>query len=97
MKTVWAVTHGEYSDYMVLCLFETKELAEQYREALWAADDRRIIEDDNLSFRVFGGRGEETWGGLNIEPYQLWDVVPVVDIPAWGTRDDLTNNGEKLP
>lgn len=95
MKTVWAVTHGDYSDYMVLCLFETEELAKQYCEALWAADDKRT-EKEELSFRVFGRREDVSYSGLRIESFQLWDAVPVVDIPDWGGRDGLTNNGEPI-
>jgi hypothetical protein len=32
-KTVWAVVHGEYSDYHVHCIFSTKEKAKAFLEA----------------------------------------------------------------
>jgi hypothetical protein len=81
---------------MVLCAFETEELAQQYCEALWAADDKRVADDENLQFRVFGGRDDASWGGLRVERLQLWDAVPVVHVPQWGGRDELTNDGEQI-
>lgn len=87
MRTVYAVTHGDYSSYMVLCLFETKELAEAYIEALHQADDRRE-EAGPDEWRRFGDRESRE---LCIEEFELWDVVPVVTIPEWGFRDDVVN------
>lgn len=88
MRTVYAVTHGDYSSYMILCLFDTEELARGYIEALHRADDIRVANDE-WAFRVFGERGDP-WAP-KVEPFQLWDAVPVVTIPAWGLRDDVIN------
>lgn len=44
---VWLVTRGEYSDYRVLCVAPTRELAEEIRCRLQADDveDRRLLAD----------------------------------------------------
>lgn len=77
-RTIWAVESGEYSDHSLHALFETEELAQRYLDALVEA----------------GVRYEASWQGvgldrdyeansirneLSIVPYQLWDVLPVVE------------------
>lgn len=73
MKTVYAVESGDYSDYTVHALFETRELAEAYIAALVAADlaqEKRMWGYDEPSRLA---------GDYSVTPYQLWDTVPVFD------------------
>lgn len=39
MKTVYVLTHGEYSDYGVVCVFENREDADKYCSALGGGDE----------------------------------------------------------
>lgn len=82
MRTVYAVTSGDYSSYHVHCLFETVELAEEYIAALQAAAN---AVEPNYEPSIDAG-----W-----EPFQLWDVVPVVkrtdpdDDVFWSIREQF--------
>ena len=68
-RTVYAVSQGEYSNYRVHCLFETRELAQGYLDAL--AANRQAVADKN---------GEEVshWEDEYIQTFELWSDIPAV-------------------
>lgn len=67
VRTVYAVSSGDYSDYSVHCLFETKELAQAYIDAYSAAE------------RVVSENGGYAHDDMRIETFQLWSAVPHVE------------------
>jgi len=79
VSVLYAVESGDYSDYVLHCLFTTEELAQRYIEALAtaAANDER----------QWGATTPEAWQAeqnaarvrLTIGLYQLWDALPIVD------------------
>lgn len=46
MSVVWAVSHGDYSDYSVQAIFATKEVAEEYVARLNALEKSYVSDDD---------------------------------------------------
>lgn len=68
VRTVYAVTTGDYSSYQIHCLFETETDAIAYVEAVRA----KILETKTYV--------EE----YRTEPFQLWDGVPVLALDKWG-------------
>lgn len=60
-KSVWMITSGEYSDYGVVGIFSTKELAQEYKDAFDSSDyghelfiDEEILDPGNTSFHKMG-------------------------------------------
>jgi len=90
MRSVFLVTHGEYSDYHVLCAFETEELANAYVEAIFERDVKAQVERhkrwnlerwDSSSYPtdLATVRKSKKWDRARVEEYELWDTVPVAE------------------
>jgi hypothetical protein len=74
VQTIWAVTNQEYSYGGIACLFISKELAEQYADAL-----NHVIYEHELAEEPYEKWLERGWGRhYFVEDYQLWSTVPVV-------------------
>lgn len=69
MKTIFSVSEGSYSDYVVHCLFTTRDFAEQYLRAMKEADKKRAEKH---------GHEYYDYDEYRIEEFQLHDSVPIV-------------------
>jgi len=49
MKTIYAVSNGEYSSYCIVALFTTRDLAQRFIDSFMAKDDSAEIEEYDLN------------------------------------------------
>jgi len=77
VRTVYSVSSGDYSDYQVEALFETRELAEQYSAALSekAQQHWRELHPEASMETIARWYPDERF----IEEFDLYDSLPIVD------------------
>ena len=77
MRTVYSVSSGDYSDYQVEALFETRELAEQYSAAFFekARERWRELHPGVPMETIARWYPDERF----IEEFDLYDSLPIVD------------------
>lgn len=72
MRTIYAVSSGDYSAYYVHCLFEREADATEYATAMEAA--RAEVQQN------FHPGSPPVESEHRVEPFQLWDAVPIVKV-----------------